>query len=174
MKAELVKLPNNDLGPVNVARVSFDKESELVNGKLVDGDARLIKYLASHDHWTPFSHNRVTFWSTEGNPIISLNLLTPELSAGLVHKHDASYVRHSLYGWICLLKNGLIPDSSYKTYINNYLCHIFPETMKSYGFLAEQPKVYHITHVDSHSEKDPDFIDYTMREDIPIFVARQR
>ena len=51
----------SDLGVVNAARVSFDKESELVeDGTLKPADRKLIAYLAKNDHWTPFAHPQVT------------------------------------------------------------------------------------------------------------------
>ena len=66
-----------DLTVVNAARVSFDKESEWELGQLVydrDGehelkdlsgkDQKLIKYLATHNHWTPFSHVQITMRET--------------------------------------------------------------------------------------------------------------
>ena len=56
-----------DLTVVNAARVSFDKEAlfewdhEELCLKLSDADARLVKYLARHDHWSPFAHTSVQF-----------------------------------------------------------------------------------------------------------------
>ena len=46
----------NDLTVVNAARVSFDKKSDNLSEK----DKKLITYLASHNHWTPFSHPQIT------------------------------------------------------------------------------------------------------------------
>lgn len=55
----LVEEPNSDLKVVNAARVSFGKKSEWgPDGKLTDRDARLLKYLKDHNHWTPFAHCR--------------------------------------------------------------------------------------------------------------------
>lgn len=54
----------SDLTVVNAARVSFDKESQLHEGELADRDKRLIGYLASHDHFTPFTHVQVTLRET--------------------------------------------------------------------------------------------------------------
>ena len=57
----------SDLTVTNAARVSFDKESlfewdhEELCLKLSDADARLVKYLARHDHWSPFAHTSVQF-----------------------------------------------------------------------------------------------------------------
>lgn len=62
----LRKVDGTELDIVNAARVSFHKESEFVTGddgikKLKYGDERLINYLASHGHWTPFAHVGATF-----------------------------------------------------------------------------------------------------------------
>ena len=57
----------SDITVVNAARVSFDKESEFewvsegLCFKLSDADVRLVKYLARHDHWSPFAHPSVQF-----------------------------------------------------------------------------------------------------------------
>lgn len=48
---ELLDSMGTDLTVVNAARVSFDKQRE----KFSDDDEKLIKYLAKHNHWTPFS-----------------------------------------------------------------------------------------------------------------------
>jgi len=64
MKVELVDSMGTDLTVVNAARVSFNKESEYklneMGEQLEDKDIRLIKYLAAHDHFTPFTHATVT------------------------------------------------------------------------------------------------------------------
>lgn len=57
IKVELLNFMGEDLDVANVARVSFDKRSELdENDELLDKDKRLIRYLATHDHWSPFAH----------------------------------------------------------------------------------------------------------------------
>ena len=64
MKVELVDSMGTDLTVVNAARVSFNKESEYklneMGEQLEDKDIRLIKYLAAHEHFTPFTHATVT------------------------------------------------------------------------------------------------------------------
>jgi len=57
LKVELLEKMGSDLSVVNSARVSFDKESKELNDK----DERLIKYLATHNHWTPFTHSFLSF-----------------------------------------------------------------------------------------------------------------
>jgi thymidylate synthase (FAD) len=62
---EYVDHMGSDLTVVNAARVSFAKTSEWEHSEdgtrvLSQKDQRLIKYLASHNHWTPFAHPQVT------------------------------------------------------------------------------------------------------------------
>ena len=76
MKAEYIDHMGSDLTVVNAARVSFDKESEWeyeidgtftsveITQSLSERDDRLVHYLASHGHWTPFSHPQVTLRET--------------------------------------------------------------------------------------------------------------
>lgn len=70
IECTLVDVMGNDLSTVNSARVSFNKESSFeyeldLNGMIIkevlqEGDEKLIKYLASHKHMTPFRHNGIT------------------------------------------------------------------------------------------------------------------
>lgn len=84
MRAQYVDHMGSDLSVVNAARVSFDKVSTwerpvlrvetyihphngdelerkvLGDPRLSEADTRLIRYLARHDHWTPFAHTSVT------------------------------------------------------------------------------------------------------------------
>lgn len=78
MKVDYINHMGDDLTVVNAARVSFDKESDwdiaLVPGfendatiysKGLNGkDRKLINYLATHGHWTPFSHAMITVRET--------------------------------------------------------------------------------------------------------------
>ena len=57
MKVELLEIMGSDLTVVNSARVSFAMESEEFGSR----DKKLIKYLAKHNHWTPFGHVQVQF-----------------------------------------------------------------------------------------------------------------
>lgn len=52
MEVELIDTLGTDLTVVNAARVSFGKKKE----EFTEGDEKLIKYLAKHNHWSPFSH----------------------------------------------------------------------------------------------------------------------
>ena len=62
---EYIEHMGSDLTVVNAARVSFAKTSgwetdENGNSKLSAKDQRLIRYLAEHNHWTPFAHPQIT------------------------------------------------------------------------------------------------------------------
>lgn len=79
MKVELVDYMGSDLSVVNSARVSFNKKSKAKSSqakkislygsgeveveipKLKERDEKLIRYLARHQHWTPFAHTCITF-----------------------------------------------------------------------------------------------------------------
>lgn len=56
MQAKLIDSMGSDLTVVNSARVSFNKHKE----EFEDKDQRLIKYLANHGHFTPFTHPQIT------------------------------------------------------------------------------------------------------------------
>jgi thymidylate synthase (FAD) len=53
----LLEVMGNDLTVVNAARVSFAKEST----EMTEKDAKLIAYLAKHQHVTPFFHPQIRF-----------------------------------------------------------------------------------------------------------------
>jgi thymidylate synthase (FAD) len=57
MNVELIDKMGSDLSVVNAARVSFSK----IKDKFDDKDERLIKYLAEHNHWSPFAHASLQF-----------------------------------------------------------------------------------------------------------------
>ena len=75
MEVQVIDFMGSDLTVVNAARVSFEKESEAEDWEYLDlgqssgdfvavlneKDQKLIKYLAKHNHWTPFGHCQVTF-----------------------------------------------------------------------------------------------------------------
>lgn len=77
ISVELIDSMGSDLSVVNAARVSFDKQSEWGKVEIVgteddpiplrfeaqlnDPDTKLISYLATHNHWSPFSHAFASF-----------------------------------------------------------------------------------------------------------------
>ena len=64
MEARLIDVMGTDLSVVNAARVSFNKESFYNFNEgfadLEERDSKLIKYLANHNHFTPFTHCTIT------------------------------------------------------------------------------------------------------------------
>lgn len=77
IQVQMTDVMGTDMSVVNAARVSFDKRSEWDFGfaldadgckdyseptrKLNDADCKLIRYLAEHNHWSPFSHAFASF-----------------------------------------------------------------------------------------------------------------
>ena len=57
MKIELIDIMGNDLSVVNAARVSYSKTKK----SFEQSDEKLIKYLAEHNHWSPFAHASFQF-----------------------------------------------------------------------------------------------------------------
>lgn len=58
ISVELIDHMGSDVSVVDAARVSFDKQS---TGEINDADCKLISYLATHNHWSPFSHAFASF-----------------------------------------------------------------------------------------------------------------
>jgi thymidylate synthase (FAD) len=79
----------SDLTVVNAARVSMHKESSWgEHGDikwLVEDDIRLIKYLAKHNHFTPFTHPQVT-----------LRIKMPIFIARQWFKHQVGFTRNEV------------------------------------------------------------------------------
>tara|TARA_R110002020_G_scaffold395872_1_gene605912 strand:+ start:1168 stop:1812 length:645 start_codon:yes stop_codon:yes gene_type:complete len=58
MKAEYIDHMGTDQSVVNSARVSFANADD--DKRTPEQDAKLINYLATHKHWTPFAHTSIT------------------------------------------------------------------------------------------------------------------
>jgi thymidylate synthase (FAD) len=76
MGVDYIDHMGTDLTVVNAARVSFDNESKELNDK----DRKLIRYLAQHEHWSPFAH-----------PQISLRVKAPIFVARQLAKHQVGF-----------------------------------------------------------------------------------
>jgi thymidylate synthase (FAD) len=83
----LIDSMGTDITVVNAARVSFAKESGYVDGygKMKGEDIRLIKYLAKHKHWTPFSQ-----------PQVQLRIKMPLFVARQWYKHQVGFTRNEV------------------------------------------------------------------------------
>lgn len=58
MQAELIDFMGSDNSVVNAARVSFANQGD--NERSEADNEKLIRYLAKHNHWTPFAHTSIT------------------------------------------------------------------------------------------------------------------
>lgn len=91
MRVEYITHMGTDLTAANSARVSFDKESDWADAKegefrvIKEQDERLIKYLARHNHWTPFAH-----------PQITLRYTVPIFVARQEFKHVVGFTRNEI------------------------------------------------------------------------------
>ena len=72
MEVTLLDTFGSDLTVVNAARVSFGKEVS----EMAPRDVKLIKYLADHNHVTPFFHPQVQFRLKMPIFVVVLKLLT--------------------------------------------------------------------------------------------------
>ena len=83
-KVTCLNLMGDDLTVVNAARVSFSKTSYWHDDdELKEQDAKLIKYLAAHKHWTPFSQ-----------PQIQFRIKMPIFVARQWYKHSVGFTRN--------------------------------------------------------------------------------
>ena len=80
--AKLITNMGDDLLVVNAARVSFDKFHEVwEEGR----DDKLIHYLATHNHWTPFAH-----------PQICVHMKAPIFIRTQLFKHKVGLVENEI------------------------------------------------------------------------------
>jgi len=79
MNAVLIDSMGGDLTAVNAARVSFAKKKDVMDKK----DERLIRYLASHKHWTPFGHI-----------ILQFRITAPMFVARQWYRHTVGFARN--------------------------------------------------------------------------------
>ena len=78
---EILEVFGNDLTVVNAARVSFAKESTEFDGK----DAKLVSYLAKHNHISPFFH-----------PQIRVRIKMPIFVAREWYRHTIGFARNEV------------------------------------------------------------------------------
>jgi len=100
IKVEYVDHMGDDLRIANVARVSFSKWK----GDFEEGDVRLLNYLASHEHTSPFRHTA-----------ISLRCKVPIFLARQLAKHQA----------------GLSWNEVSRRYVDSGFEYYFPDSWKA-------------------------------------------
>ncbi len=173
-----ITTPPSDILVVNAARVSFDKESSFdENGNLSNNDQRLLNYLAKHNHFTPFTHVRETFAFDENWLDIDwfVQSISQENWAGMVitkvNVNDKPHwlIRHSLYGWIQLLKLNKIEylfQPIVEEYITNKLSALYKGSMTAFDIYSNSLNindnsnnisdyVLYIDDLDKKIESDP-------------------
>jgi thymidylate synthase (FAD) len=178
MKAEYIDHLGTDLTVVNAARVSMDKESLAFTYRKdvpKGSDEGLLSYLAIENHWTPYSHVRETFAFLKSS--IRVNL-TVDCANSMVMEGTSSdliKVRHSIWGWAALIRAGCL-KTNIAEHVAITLGKRYPESWKAMGMATPDAvdRDAIVRHIPTKDETDPRFIDVTMRETVPIFVARQR
>lgn len=200
MHVELLdrNMVDSDIGVVNAARCSFDKESTWdyvcadesstpvesyskkpahrmtlhVKPVIKIADARLIQYLAKHKHWTPFAHAQEVF---------SLNVTDSELLHFLLNANLSGFewidavpwlVRGSLYAW-CTNLQYLPADIA-----RDIGCILKEKYLMSYNALKPQWNINcyssdGIPRVHCIESEEPELQPFTLRIHCPIFVKRQ-
>ena len=200
---------NSDLGVVNAARVSLAKKSflervhklgcescyydEPINTTCMEeshysfemqpSDIKLIHYLASHNHWTPFAHSRLYFvidWEAFGVEE-ELYLYKNFNSAGFacIDHSGHTYMKGSLYSWLHSLQ--YMPQAM-ADYVHFVASNSYPVSTAAL-VLNRAPEPFHyLSHTMDLTERfisiqsNPQFyklMTATLLITVPIFVARQ-
>lgn len=196
IKARRITQPCTDLKVVNAARVSMAVTHDVYD---TTKDTKLINYLASHKHWTPFSHNRDTiFFQVESRAMYNafiqallLGLTVEEKSAMVIQENlnidGENYiaVKTSLYGWVNVIKRfseSYIANDGYTIpLIVSVLSAKYPVSACAYleqkyldlfdNVLYERNQNILEATIPYLEQK---MFDVTFYEHVPIFVARQR
>ena len=204
MKVDLLdrEMVNSDLGVVNAARCSFDKESSLTHMPtehleekwiknstfprctgdnctqrehltLKSTDVKLIHYLAQHHHWTPFAHAQETF---------EFYMSTKEEHNFLIHANLSGFewcfnkdLRWCVRGslYAWLTNVRYLPKDIMRNIVI-HLLHKYPITTKAVYKDNTSLKRRIPTRVyEMVSPKEPELQSYTLRIHCPIFVKRQ-
>lgn len=172
MKVELIDRSNGDLLAVNSARVSMARHHDTF---VPDTDRRLLAYLARENHFTPYTHARMTIVLQSG--ALQLWACDETDLAGMVYEFDHGQVvkvRHSVWGWVRLLRKRRLVGLAARG-VTAALLARFPEQAMVLG-LSESMKIDEFNDgfsVDDSREKNPRFIDVTFRLTAPIPVVRQ-
>ncbi len=181
---------NSDLGVVNAARVSLANRHEEFD---VSRDTKLLVYLATHNHFTPFCHGRLYFqlqnfdvyereyFYSHANQA-GLSLVQIEPSYWFKGEIDQSYwLKGSLYG---LAKNlHAFRDTYRRDFISDTLHSQYPVsahvlTNTGYPSFVGRPRTYWYVEpvIAQYATDNPLFykiLTATLYVKVPIFVARQ-
>jgi len=97
ISVEYVDHMGNDNSVVNAARVSFAK-AKAKDAPFTVMDKGLIKYLADHDHWTPFAHTTVQVRCKA--PIFVARQLVKHQIGGVWNEESRRYIDTEPTFWI--------------------------------------------------------------------------
>ena len=173
-KVELLNFNNNfnDLTVVNAARVSFNKQKEVLDLQ----DEKLINYLVSHKHWTPAAHPHATIsvprLMIDYSRLITKYKVLAGLSFYINYDNDTMEITGSLWGLLQLakhLQSGTILDLcdghcpvTTQAFIDNT---ITPSDLKDY--INDSSVV--LLDAPTYSGHDV----FSFRITAPIYIARQ-
>jgi len=148
MRIQYVDHMGSDLTVVNSARVSFGKTVAAMEEK----DEKLVRYLAKHNHWTPFAH-----------PQISLRVKIPVFLARQYFKHIVGSVKNEVS----------------RRYVNDAPSYHFPEwrfkpdgSIKQGSGMVGEPTDQEL--FNGLYEKAIDYCDYVYTELIQLGVAPEQ
>lgn len=180
-----IETPDSDLKVVNSARVSFSKIHHEFDSK---ADTGLIRYLATHDHWTPFAHcrNTMAFYMPKSMVAEFIISMGQEINSATIYKmvdlKGILVIRTSLYGFASMANKivsaGLIDFYPMYFQILDVLKSQYPVStqylIKDDLDHDEYRADYEVPPVHEYVEcLDPYFTDVTLKINTPIFVARQ-
>lgn len=185
---------DSDLGAVNAARCSFGKESGwlMYHSKgneceikdctetrhwsrvLNDRDTKLLLYLATHEHWTPFAHAQeiVELPLSEGELLYFLSIANLSGFEWIDSRLKSKIkMKGSLYAW--LRNMHFLPAGVYNS-LSGYLYGKYPVSYKCIlgDFIQGSSQTQeHVSIIDYEDalELQP----FTLRISCPIFVKRQ-
>lgn len=94
IRVQYVDHMGDDRSVVNAARVSFGKMVDT----FTDKDAKLVKYLAKHNHWTPFGHTSVSLRCKL--PIFLARQLVKHQVGGVWNEESRRYISTTPTFWL--------------------------------------------------------------------------
>jgi thymidylate synthase (FAD) len=158
----LIDEPNSDLKVVNAARISFGKQSKVLS----EQDKRLISYLATHNHWTPFAHCRFNYLLDLTDDVIDFITQIQEEGTKWEISRRHSLLRFSTSLWTAARFH--LPVPAYLTDVA-YIAVREAASLKSLFKVSMLRTDGQPLSWESWSEEQP----VTLHIKMPVFVARQ-
>lgn len=197
MKVDLITECSSDLTVVNAARCSFDKQSvwdyvcsdesctgiesckrEHLQSVIKAADAKLIQYLATHQHWTPFAHPQEVFDLQVTDQEVFYFLYNANLSGfeweckGYIQGAGIT-IRGSLYAWCTNLQHLPLDVAKGIGYTLQERYPVSHDALKpQWTAHCQSPQgLCRVTHIQYPVQRE--LTSYTLRIHCPIFVKRQ-